>query len=200
MTKLLDISFWQGSFDFTKLKQAGYNHIILRAGYGTTKDSKFDEYAKGCQKAGINIVGVYWFIYATNISEVQANAKKCLEIIKPYNIPIVFADFEYDTITKAKDQGVTLGSKECNAHTKAFCEYVTSQGYKAGIYANLDYYKNMYDKELLKKYIFWLADYSGEADFACAFHQYTNKGKVSGINGNVDMNYSYETAECRLAK
>ena len=81
MTKLLDISFWQGSFDFTKLKQAGYNHIILRAGYGTTKDSKFDEYVASCKNAGITITAVYWFIYATNEAEVKANAKKCLEVI-----------------------------------------------------------------------------------------------------------------------
>ena len=189
MTKLLDISFWQGSFDFTKLKQAGYNHIILRAGYGTTKDSKFDEYAKGCQKAGINIVGVYWFIYATNISEVQANAKKCLEIIKPYNIPIVFADFEYDTITKAKQKGVSLGSKECNSFTNTFCEAIKKAGYIPGYYANTDYYKNMYTSEVKNKgYVFWLAEYKSnhayhEPSIPCDFFQYTDRGTVSTIPG-----------------
>lgn len=187
--KLLDISFWQGAMDFNRLKSAGHNHIILRAGYGTTKDSKFDEYAKGCQKAGINIVGVYWFIYATNISEVQANAKKCLEVIKPYNIPIVFADFEYDTITKAKQKGVSLGSKECNSFTNTFCEAIKKAGYIPGYYANTDYYKNMYTSEVKNKgYVFWLAEYKSnhayhEPSIPCDFFQYTDRGTVSTIPG-----------------
>ena len=189
VTKLLDISFWQGTMDFIKLKSAGHNHIILRAGYGTTKDSKFDEYAKGCQKAGINIVGVYWFIYATNISEVQANAKKCLEVIKPYNIPIVFADFEYDTITKAKQKGVSLGSKECNSFTNTFCEAIKKAGYIPGYYANTDYYKNMYTSEVKNKgYVFWLAEYKSnhayhEPSIPCDFFQYTDRGTVFTIPG-----------------
>ena len=188
-TKLLDISFWQGTMDFIKLKSAGHNHIILRAGYGTTKDSKFDEYAKGCQKAGINIVGVYWFIYATNISEVQANAKKCLEVIKPYNIPMVFADFEYDTVAKAKQKGVSLGSKECNSFTNTFCESVKKAGYIPGYYANTDYYKNMYTSETKNKgYVFWLAEYKSnysyhEPSISCDFFQYTDRGTVSTLPG-----------------
>ena len=188
-TKLLDISFWQGTMDFIKLKSAGHNHIILRAGYGTTKDSKFDEYAKGCQKAGINIVGVYWFIYATNISEVESNAKKCLEVIKPYNIPMVFADFEYDTVAKAKQNGVSLGSKECNSFTNTFCESVKKAGYIPGYYANTDYYKNMYTSETKNKgYVFWLAEYKSnhayhEPSIPCDFFQYTDRGTVSTIPG-----------------
>lgn len=105
---------------------------------------------------------------------------------------IVFFDFEYDTVTYASKKGISLGSKACNAHTKAFCEYVESKGYKAGIYANIDYYKRMYDKSLLNKYVFWLADYTGNADYPCTFHQYTSKGNISGINGSVDLNYYFE--------
>ena len=51
----------------------------------------------------------------------------------------------------------------------------------------------MYEPDLIKKYVFWLADYSGEADVPCAYHQYTNKGKVPGINGDIDMDYFYDT-------
>lgn len=189
MTKLLDISFWQGSFDFTKLKQAGYNHIILRAGYGTTKDSKFDEYVASCKNAGITITAVYWFIYATNEAEVKANAKKCLEVIKPYNIPIVFADFEYDTVAKAKQKGVSLGSKECNSFTNTFCESVKKAGYIPGYYANTDYYKNMYTSETKNKgYVFWLAEYKSNYSYhdpsiSCDFFQYTDRGTVSTLPG-----------------
>lgn len=189
MTKLLDISFWQDTMDFTKLKSAGYDHIILRAGYGTTKDSRFDEYAKGCQKAGIDVVGVYWFIYATNIAEVQANAKKCLEVIKPYKTPIVFCDFEYDTVTKAAKKGIKLGAKECDDFTITFCEAVKKAGYTPGYYANTDYYKNMYSSKVKDKgYVFWLAHYLSDYSYhtppiTCDFFQYTDRGTVSILPG-----------------
>lgn len=187
-TKLLDISFWQDTLDFAKIKKAGYDNIILRAGYGTTIDSKFNEYAAACKKNNINIVAVYWFIYATNFTEVKANANKCLEVIKAYKPKIVFADFEYDTINKAAKKGVKLGAKECDSFTIEFCETVKKAGYTPGYYANTDYYKNMYSSVKNKGYVFWLAHYKSnysyhEPPIKCDFFQYTDRGTVPGVSG-----------------
>ncbi len=194
VVKGMDISYFQGNIDFSKVKSSGINFAIIREGYRQTVDTKFATYVKGCKDNGIEIKGVYHFSYALNVEQAKQEAKFCIQQMKNAGLGkdvIIFFDFEYDTVTKAKNQGVNLGYNECNAHTKAFCEYVTSQGYKAGIYANGDYYKNMYDKSLLSKYIFWLADYSGDPDYPCIFHQYTSSGKVNGISGNVDLNYYY---------
>ena len=187
-TKLLDISFWQDTLDFAKIKKAGYDNIILRAGYGTTIDSKFNEYAAACKKNNINIVAVYWFIYATNLTEVKANANKCLEVIKAYKPKIVFADFEYDTINKAAKKGVKLGAKECDSFTIEFCETVKKAGYTPGYYANTDYYKNMYSSVKNKCYVFWLAHYKSDYSYheppiKCDFFQYTDRGTVPGVSG-----------------
>lgn len=187
-TKLLDISFWQDTLDFAKIKKAGYDNIILRAGYGTTIDSKFNEYATACKKNNINIVAVYWFIYATNLTEVNANANKCLEVIKAYKPKIVFVDFEYDTITKAAKKGVKLGAKECDSFTIEFCETVKKAGYIPGYYANTDYYKNMYSSVKNKGYVFWLAHYKSDYSYheppiKCDFFQYTDRGTVPGLTG-----------------
>lgn len=188
-TKLLDISFWQDTLDFAKIKKAGYDNIILRAGYGTTIDSKFNEYAIACKKNNINIVAVYWFIYATNLTEVKANANKCLEVIKAYKPKIVFVDFEYDTITKAAKKGVKLGAKECNSFTIEFCETVKKAGYTPGYYANTDYYNNMYSSAVKNKgYVFWLAHYKSDYSYheppiKCDFFQYTDRGTVPGLIG-----------------
>lgn len=187
--KLLDISFWQDTLDFAKIKKAGYDNIILRAGYGTTIDSKFNEYATSCKKNNINIVAVYWFIYATNLTEVKANANKCLEVIKAYKPKIVFADFEYDTINKAAKKGVKLGAKECDSFTIKFCETVKKAGYTPGYYANTDYYKNMYSSAVKNKgYVFWLAHYKSDYSYheppiKCDFFQYTDRGTVPGVSG-----------------
>lgn len=187
-TKLLDISFWQDTLDFVKIKKAGYDNIILRAGYGTTIDSKFNEYATACKKNNINIVAVYWFIYATNLTEVKANANKCLEVIKAYKPKIVFADFEYDTVDKAAKKGVKLGAKECDSFTIEFCETIKKAGYTPGYYANTDYYKNMYSSVKNKGYVFWLAHYKSDYSYheppiKCDFFQYTDRGTVPGISG-----------------
>lgn len=188
-TKLLDISFWQDTLDFAKIKSAGYDNIILRAGYGTTIDSKFNEYAASCKKNNINIVAVYWFIYATNTTEVKANANKCLEVIKAYKPKIVFADFEYDTVKKAAAKGVKLGANECDSFTITFCDTVKKAGYTPGYYANTDYYNNMYSSKVKDKgYVFWLAHYKSDYSYheppiKCDFFQYTDRGTVPGISG-----------------
>lgn len=188
-TKLLDISFWQDTLDFTKIKKSGYDNIILRAGYGTTIDFKFNEYAAACKKNNINIVAVYWFIYATNLTEVKANANKCLEVIKAYKPKIVFADFEYDTVNKAAKKGIKLGAKECDSFTIEFCETVKKAGYNPGYYANTDYYNNMYSSAVKNKgYVFWLAHYKSDYSYheppiKCDFFQYTDRGIVPGVSG-----------------
>lgn len=187
-TKLLDISFWQDTLDFAKIKKAGYDNIILRAGYGTTIDSKFNEYANACKKNNINIVAVYWFIYATNLTEVKANANKCLEVIKAYKPKIVFVDFEYDTVNKAAKKGIKLGAKECDSFTIEFCETVKKAGYTPGYYANTDYYKNMYSSVKNNGYVFWLAHYKSDYSYheppiKCDFFQYTDRGTVHGLTG-----------------
>lgn len=198
MAKLkgIDISEHQGSIDFTKVKKDGIQFVIIREGRRQVDDDRFFENVKGCKNNSIPILGVYHFCYALDESQALAEAKYCVNNVKKAGLgkdTIIFYDFEYDTVTKAKNKGVTLTSKHCNAFTKVFCEYVEKQGYKAGIYCNNDYYNHWYDTNLLKKYVFWLADYTGEPDHTCAIQQYTSKGKVNGINGNVDMNYYFGT-------
>ena len=198
-TKLIDISYWQGNLDFKKLKSAGINYIILRAGYGTTKDSRFDQYAKACQSVGIKIIGAYWFTYALNVAQAKNEAKLCMDICKPYNIQRIFYDFEYDTVKKAKAKGVNLGSKECNDFTIAFCDTVKAAGLEPGYYCNTDYYKNMYsDRVKNKGYIFWLAHYKAdysyhEAPIPCDIFQYSSRARVSGFNQNFDGDICYNS-------
>lgn len=198
-TKLIDISYWQGNLDFNKIKKAGINYIILRAGYKTTKDPKFDQYAKACQSVGIKIIGAYWFTYALNTTQAKNEAKLCMEICKPYNIPTIFYDFEYDTVKKAKEKGVILGSKECNDFTIAFCDTVKAYGLTPGYYCNTDYYYNMYSDRVKKKgYIFWLAHYKSdysyhESPISCDIFQYSSRARLTGFNQNFDGDICYNS-------
>lgn len=110
----------------------------------------------------------------------------------------VFFDFEYDTIKKAANRGVSLTKQHCDDFTITFCEAIKKAGYVPGYYANGDYYKNMYsDKVKNKGYVFWLAHYKKdytyhEPPYKCDFFQYSDRGKVNGISSkSVDLDVCF---------
>lgn len=199
MKKGIDISKWQETIDFAKVKASGVEFVIARSSYRQKVDPRFHEYVKGCRDNGIPVLGIYHFMYGLDEAQTLNEAKFCVKQAREAGLnpkqTYIFADFEYDTVKKAAMSGVTLDKVACNKHTKVFCEYVESQGFKPGIYTNLDFYKNWYDKELLEQYEVWLADYSEGPDYSCLVQQYTSKGKVDGIEGNVDMDYLYELSD-----
>lgn len=197
MKKGIDLSHHNGTIDFQRVKASGVEFVVLREGYRKEIDRKFEEYVKGCIKAGIPILGVYHFLYAKTEKEAVEEARSCIENIKRVGLGPkdfyywIFSDFEYDTVKKAAKEGVLLGSRECNLFTYKFCEEIRKEDYKVGIYTNDDYYKNMYDKDILESYPIWLADYKDGPDYNCVMQQYTSKGKIPGISGYVDLNYFY---------
>lgn len=194
----VDLSYFQEDIDFNAVKKSGIDFAIIRSSYRNSVDDKFFSYVKGCKKAGIEIAGVYHFIYGLNVTEVKEEAKLAAKLVRDAGLPnstIIFSDIEYDTISKAAKKGVILNRSECNEFTVAFCEKVKELGFKTGIYTNLDYYKNMYTSDVLAKYMIWLADYSGDPDYPCTFHQYSNVGRIPGIKGNVDLDYKYSDSK-----
>lgn len=189
----IDVSKHQGKIDWAKVKASGVEYAIIRAGYGrTSKDSYFDKNMKGCIENGIKI-GVYWFIYGINEAEAIANADKCHAVINQYkkNITMkVWCDFEYDTDDNANKRGVVFDRAKRTSMVKAFCERMKALGYEVGVYANPDYLKNKFND--LSAYPLWLAYYNAKEADAMKYNpmiwQYSDKGAVSGIVGNVDMN------------
>lgn len=201
MKKGIDISYFQGNIDFKKVKADGIDFIIPRCGYGkSNKDSKFSEYVAGALAAGIEVPGIYHFSYALNEENAREEARQAVKFAQEAGLPketIIFFDLEYDSVDYAKRYAVNLDKARCIAHTNAFCQEVQNHGYRTGIYANHDYLNRMYDDATIKKYIFWYANWNGgkTPSVKCAFHQWSEKGRVNGINGNVDMDYYYGGAE-----
>lgn len=206
MKKGIDISYFQGNIDFKKVKADGIDFIIPRCGYGkSNKDSKFSEYVAGALAAGIEIPGIYHFSYALNEENAREEARQAVKFAQEAGLPketIIFFDLEYDSVDYAKRYAVNLDKVRCIAHTNAFCQEVQNHGYRTGIYANQDYLNRMYDDATIKKYIFWYANWNGgkTPSVKCAFHQWSEKGRVNGINGNVDMDYYYGGADAPAKK
>ena len=192
--KVIDVSEHNGKIDWKKVKADGIEGVIIRAGYGKGNvDKKFTANITGALKEKLNI-GIYWFSYAYTIDMAKREAAFCNEIIAPYKGVLkmpVFFDWEYDSMDFAKKNGAAPDKKIISYMTKSFCEEITSLGYEAGYYLNLDYSKRFYDETILKNFKRWFARYIKTEQKDCYLWQYSCKGKVNGITGDVDMDILY---------
>lgn len=182
--KAIDVSYCQSGVDYSKVKSSGIGAVLIRAGYGREtyqKDSQFETHYRNAKANGL-LVGAYWYSYANSVEDAKREAKACLACIngKKFDYPIYY-DME-------ESWQAQLGKTLCTAMAKAFCEAIVAAGYKAGVYANLNWFNNYLDYESLKKsYSIWLAQWASSYSKDCDIWQYSDCGKISGISGNVDL-------------
>lgn len=189
--KGIDVSKWNGKPDWEKVKASGIQFAILRAGYGKNHiDSSFVYNARECNKIGLPI-GVYWFSYALTVADAKAEADYVCDAIKDYKIeyPVCF-DYEYDSVENAKKNGKNPNAATIKAMAEAFLNRVQERGYYAMNYTNIDFLNRGFES-LTSKYDTWLADWTKAPRYSCGIWQYSSKGSVPGISGNVDMDVSY---------
>ena len=193
----IDVSKHNGYINWKKVKDAGVKFVIIRAGLGSsTTDERFEEYIKGAIEENID-VGIYWFSYAINEEEAKLEAIKCMEVIKPYKNKIiypVFYDFEYDGVKYAKKKGVSMNKTKATSLAYAFLKEIQKEGYTPGLYTNIDFSKNYFSKTIQREYDIWIAQYNSRPTYAedYVMWQYSDSGKIPGINGNVDLDYCYK--------
>ena len=87
-----------------------------------------------------------------------------------------------------------LSAGERTKIIQAFCNTLKSAGYTPGVYANKTWLTEKMNASSLSGYKIWLAQYNSSGPTYNGRYdmwQYTSKGSVSGISGNVDMNQSY---------
>lgn len=185
--KCLDISTWQGYVDFNKVKSAGYNYVILRAGFGrenSQKDNTFDRNYANAKAAGIK-VGVYWFSYSTSPSEAYREANACLYCLngKQLDMPVYY-DLEYQPAMSMSNSNYTQMALN-------FCSTIKKAGYKSGVYSSASVYCYLLNRQTLinNGVSIWNAQWSSYCSVPCDIWQYSEKGQVNGIRTSVDMNY-----------
>lgn len=194
--KGIDVSAHQGVIDWAKVKNAGIQFAILRAGYGTSSiDKYFKKNADGCKKNKIPF-GVYWFMYCKDDASAKKNATACINAIKGLKLDYpVCADFEYDSVSYANKYGVNVTKENASRWVTIFLDTVQSAGYSVCNYTNQDFYNRYFTDAVNKKYDLWLAKYGNANTMTnnAAMWQYSSKGKVNGITGNVDMDEAHKT-------
>lgn len=186
----IDVSYCQTNVDYAKVKAQGITTVIIRAGYGretSQKDAQFEAHYKRARAAGLKI-GAYWYSYANSEADAKREAAACLACVKgkTFDLPIYY-DMEDGSQSKH-------GKATLTKFAKAFCETIKSGGYRAGVYANLNWFKNYLDySQLKKKYSIWLAQYNTKNQLDCDIWQNSDNGKFSGISGRVDTNVIYNS-------
>lgn len=191
MTKVfgIDVSFWQGNFNFNQAKNEGVKFAILRGAYSLSKDTRFEEYYGKAKAAGLDI-GVYHYTMATTVTEALEEAKFLCENVlknKRFELPIYF-DVE-DKVHKA------LTRERVTEIATAWLNYLEQKGYWVGIYSSKSFLETYLSETVRNRYALWVAQWNTELTYTgqCGMWQFggeTNYIRSTLINGQtVDQNY-----------
>ena len=199
--KAIDVSTYQGSINFSKVKSDGVDYTFIRCGYrGYSEgkiqdDASFDENAAAALRNGLKI-GTYFFTQATTKAEAEEEAEYVLKRIAPYNVTLPVA-IDVEKITTGTARQAKLTDSELTDIVVAFCEKIKAAGYTPMVYANMNYFAGHLDLSRLESYHKWYAFYSDSLymPYKIAMWQYSSEGKVSGIDGNTDINLMFEDFE-----
>lgn len=192
----IDVSKYQTGIDWTKVKNAGINFVMIRCGYRgygsgvLVEDPMYASHIKGAKAAGLR-VGVYFFSQAINEAEAVEEASMAVSLANKYgiNMPIAI-DSEYAAGGSGRADG--LSKSERTTITKAFCNTVKSAGHTPMVYASKSWFGSKLDTSQLSSFRIWVAHYADKCGYTGKYHiwQNTSKGKVDGVPGYVDMNIS----------
>ena len=191
--KGIDVSSWQGKPDWPKVSNSGVKFAILRIHQKSGVDTSFEHNYKGCKSNGI-LIGGYKYSYALTPAQAIDEAEDVLSVLGGRGLDFpVFYDLEWS-------QQRSLGKQAIENVAIAFLTRIKKAGYKVGIYCNLDWYNNVLT-DALKQYDCWIARYPASDNGSVQERlrpnagvgwQYSSKGKVPGISGNVDMDVFYK--------
>ena len=192
----VDVSEANGVIDWTQAKD-DIDFAIIRISDGTTLDPQFHANIQGCIDNGIPY-GVYLYSLATTKNEAAAEAQLVLTTLSDsgytptYGVWFDMEDYVQTGLTSTLRENVV----------RSFIDTVSSRGYLAGLFSQLAWYNNFFNDTYYKTVPKWIAQVSDLTEDGTHtyeggtwLHQYTWTGRVSGISGDVNMNYCYFPVE-----
>lgn len=192
--KGIDISHWNGVVNWQEIK-LDQDFVFMKISQRTTTDSRFAQYYADAVSHGFTNLGGYIYNKVKTVEEAKAEARHAVTALNGKTLPFgVMLDMEDASMKK-------LGKNTLTKIIDAEAEIMEAAGFNVGIYCNLDWYKNVLDSAKLSScYVFWIARYPANDNgtikeslsplglAGCAIWQYSSKGRVDGISGNVDLN------------
>lgn len=189
---VIDVSDWQKTINWAKVKESGVVGAIIRYADGDTLDVKFERNMKLAKKNGLHI-GAYIFSRAKTKAQAEKEAERLFNACKPYapDMPL-YIDLEAKGL-----------EKYANTVAQAFLKKIKSLGGRGGVYADLNWWNNYLKPTSKLTFAMWVAQHNDTMDYKPAtdvgMWQYSSSGKVNGISGKVDMDKCYvaywETAQ-----
>lgn len=187
----IDVSEHNGIVDFERVKKTGFNFVMIREGYGnellypSQLDQCFIKNYENAKKSGM-MVGAYHYLYATTpqiaVSEAQAFVKNLRG--KQFEMPIAL---DIEDKCQSKLSKAVIG----NIIT-VFMDICEKAGYYCVLYSYESFLNNQVPEKLLTRYDVWCANTVSSPKITCGMHQHSFKGRVSGVNTDVDLNYAFK--------
>jgi GH25 family lysozyme M1 (1,4-beta-N-acetylmuramidase) len=192
----IDISRWQEEIDWSSVARTNLEFVMIRAAVGAFKDddgkrfpisedSKFREHIAGAQENGFE-VGVYMYSYAKTVREIRKEAHFLVDLLENFHITYpVTLDMEESRKHYIDDPGVMA---------EEFLDIIMEAGYFPMLYSYKSWLHDHIDRDVRNKYVAWVAHLDVPAT---TYHgsyfmwQYSHTGRVSGIDGDVDLNIAY---------
>lgn len=195
IAKGIDVSVHNGSIDFQKVKSAGINFVMLRLGYGAIGknpcklDNNFVTNLNNARKAGLD-VGCYFYSYALTPAQTQVEANWVVKTLSKYKGVFTYP-ISFDLEDRTQEN---LGKETLSSMVKIFCSTLEKAGYYVSLYSNLAWLNYRLNPSVVKSYDVWLAQWASKPSYTSPFGmwQYSAKGKVSGINTDVDLDVAYK--------
>lgn len=190
--RMIDVSEFNGTIDWEAVKETDIEGVIIRCGYGndvaSQDDAKWKYNADECTRLGIPF-GAYLYSYATTDAQSRSEAAHALRLIRDYRLSYpVYLDLEQ----AGTENHAVVGAR-------IFGNLIENAGYFAGVYAN-EYWFTTVIGNALDQYTKWCAKYSIiRPNIECDIWQYSNTGRLSGINGNVDLDICYRDFPAEIA-
>ena len=183
----IDVSNWQGHINYAEVRDAGIQVVYIKASQGTNiKDAYFDINYENAKANGLR-VGFYHYLTATSTEQAREEANYFVSVISG-KTPDCKLVLDYETFGG-------VGREEINNIARTFMERVEELTNKEVIlYSDLSNTRSTFDTSLAEDYDLWIAYYEDRnrlINIETSWNtyigiQYTDRGRVNGINGNVD--------------
>ena len=189
----IDVSKWQGAIDFSKVKEAGAEFVIIRVGHqnGVGGEYVLDPYFKRNISDAIENdldVGIYFYSYADSKKEARKQAEWVIKQIKDYDISLPIA-FDFESFTSFNIMNLSL--YQLNEVAESYFSTLEDAGYDTMLYGSKNYLNAIWKYNTNKV---WLAHYTDKTDYDKDYMmwQLCQDGVIDGINGFVDIDILYK--------
>ena len=190
VAKGIDVSHHQGTIDWdTAAGQIDF--AVIRCGYGGNLSSQDDRQwsanVAACERLGIPY-GVYLYSYAATDDEASDEAQHVLRLLQGHTPQLpVYLDLEDSVISSS------CSAADILRHVTIFCNAIQAAGYRAGVYANRNWWTTLLTDPAYDQWERWVAVWASQTNYNKSYQmwQYSNSGQISGISGKVDLDYWY---------